>query len=75
MKEWFLKYRSALILLGVAVVGALRVAKPEWMLPSDDQVSTYVDAVYAVVSPLVAVSVFYKSSTSTNSLKEDPPNA
>ena len=75
MKEWLVKYRSAIILISVAVVGVVRAAKPEWVLPSDTEISAYVDAVYTVVAPLVAIGVYYKSSTSTNSLKEDSLDA
>lgn len=70
MTDVILRYRLVLVTALIAAAAVLRVARPEWVVPTDNELAAWADAVLAATAPIVWAYTYYKTDTSKNSFQE-----
>jgi hypothetical protein len=65
----FTRYRVVVVTAIIGVAGVLRVAKPEWLVPADEDIVLWVDAALVTLGPVAWLLAFRAADTVTDSLE------
>lgn len=63
------RYRLILVTALLSAAATVRVVWPDFVLPDDAALSSWVDAALAAAAPVVWLYTFYKTDTTKNSLE------
>jgi len=65
------RFRLILVTALIGVAAVVRVMYPDFVLPDDTALASWVDALLATVSPAIWAYTYYKTDTSVDSMSEN----